>query len=179
MAFLATEPELLLPRMNHDAKELAAMAATEEKESVNAISTTRLETFSDGVLAIAATLLILEVQRPGDEESIGHWLLHGWVQLAAYVSGGSRSGRALHRDRGRGRHLVRGDLGLPAPAPPSAEVAHARPQRQGHPPRARRPSCYLALTLLALILPAVAFGLAAVVAVSYIIPPRYLRVRRS
>jgi TMEM175 potassium channel family protein len=47
--------------------------------------TTRLETFSDGVFAIAATLLVLELSvAPSDE--LGHALLHIWPQYFAYIT---------------------------------------------------------------------------------------------
>lgn len=45
--------------------------------------TTRLETFSDGIFAIAATLLILDVRATGS--SLGHQLLHIWPSYAAYA----------------------------------------------------------------------------------------------
>jgi uncharacterized membrane protein len=47
------------------------------------VSTTRLETFADGVFAIAATLLVLEIQLPGDE--IGQGLLDLWPSYFAYA----------------------------------------------------------------------------------------------
>jgi uncharacterized membrane protein len=47
-------------------------------------STARLETFSDGVFAIAATLLILEVNLPG-EGSVTHDLVHAWPSYVAYA----------------------------------------------------------------------------------------------
>lgn len=50
-----------------------------------AISTGRLEAFSDGVIAIAATLLILEVHKPGDAQGIWTWLQHHWVEIDAYA----------------------------------------------------------------------------------------------
>src|SRR3954469_23583367 len=48
------------------------------------METTRLETFSDGVFAIAATLLILEIKLPG-EGSLTHQLLQLWPSYAAYA----------------------------------------------------------------------------------------------
>jgi uncharacterized membrane protein len=48
------------------------------------METERLETFSDGVFAIAATLLILDVRLPPDG-SVVHGLLHIWPSYAAYA----------------------------------------------------------------------------------------------
>ena len=47
------------------------------------MSTSRLETFADGVFAIAATLLVLEIQLPGDD--IGQGLLDLWPSYFAYA----------------------------------------------------------------------------------------------
>jgi uncharacterized membrane protein len=46
--------------------------------------TARLETFSDGVFAIAATLLILDVRLSG-HGSVTHQLVHAWPSYAAYA----------------------------------------------------------------------------------------------
>ena len=49
--------------------------------------TGRLETFADGVMAIAITLLILEVRVPGHEPGrLAHALLDEWPSFAAFVT---------------------------------------------------------------------------------------------
>jgi len=49
--------------------------------------TERIETFSDGVFAIAITLLIIEIGVPvlTADESLGHALRHLWPEYSAYV----------------------------------------------------------------------------------------------
>jgi uncharacterized membrane protein len=50
------------------------------------VSPGRLETFADGVFAIAATLLIIDVGVPGgSDEGLGQQLLHIWPQYLAYA----------------------------------------------------------------------------------------------
>jgi uncharacterized membrane protein len=50
------------------------------------MSKARLEAFSDGVIAIAITLLILYVPVPSDtDRPLGPWLLAHWPDYAAYV----------------------------------------------------------------------------------------------
>jgi uncharacterized membrane protein len=48
------------------------------------MKTQRLETLADGVFAIAATLLILDV-RPEGSGGLGDQLVHAWPQYAAYA----------------------------------------------------------------------------------------------
>jgi uncharacterized membrane protein len=49
------------------------------------VHTARLETFADGVFAIAATLLIIDVTADGPGGALGDALLHAWPQYGAYA----------------------------------------------------------------------------------------------
>jgi uncharacterized membrane protein len=56
------------------------------------MGTNRLESFSDGVIAVAITLLVLDIHVPpvgqpatGRHETLLHSLLHNWPHYAAYV----------------------------------------------------------------------------------------------
>lgn len=49
------------------------------------MDTARLETFSDGVFAIAITLLILDVRVPAGGGTLAHRLGQAWPDYAAYV----------------------------------------------------------------------------------------------
>ena len=49
-------------------------------------STGRLEAFSDGVFAIAATLLVLEIGVDAGTKDLGRELLHIWPSYLAYVT---------------------------------------------------------------------------------------------
>jgi uncharacterized membrane protein len=58
-----------------------------EPSAASTSDTGRLETFADGVMAIAITLLILEVRVPEHESGrLGHALLDAWPSYAAYVT---------------------------------------------------------------------------------------------
>ncbi len=52
------------------------------------MSTNRLESFSDGVLAVAITLLVLDIGVPAvrPHEGLAHALLHQWPHYAAYAT---------------------------------------------------------------------------------------------
>ncbi|HEU0194698.1 MAG TPA: TMEM175 family protein [Gaiellales bacterium] len=49
------------------------------------METGRLEAFSDGVFAIAVTLLVLDVKVPETSGSLGHALAHQWPVYASYA----------------------------------------------------------------------------------------------
>ena len=56
-------------------------------EAADAVETDRIEAFSDGVFAIAITLLVIELQLPDTREgSVWHGLVHEWPQFAAYLT---------------------------------------------------------------------------------------------
>ena len=82
------------------------------------MATTRLAAFSDGVLAIAATLLILDVRATG--APLGHELLHIWPSYVACATSFTTIGiiwvnhhtvvdQISHVDR---RFLFRGKIGF-------------------------------------------------------------------
>jgi uncharacterized membrane protein len=54
-------------------------------ERLNRVSTARLETFADGVFAIAATLLIIDVTADAHGDALGAALTHAWPQYVAYA----------------------------------------------------------------------------------------------
>jgi uncharacterized membrane protein len=48
--------------------------------------TARLEAFSDGVLAIAITLLVLDIHIPPDTSDVGRELVHAWPHYLAFIT---------------------------------------------------------------------------------------------
>jgi uncharacterized membrane protein len=63
---------------------MAVDAAEEHPDDV--VSSARLETFADGVFAIAITLLVLEIHIPAETEDVGKTLVHQWPSFLAYVT---------------------------------------------------------------------------------------------
>jgi uncharacterized membrane protein len=49
------------------------------------MGTNRLEAFSDGVIAVAVTLLVLDIKVPAENGDLLHALLRNWPHYAAYV----------------------------------------------------------------------------------------------
>ena len=66
--------------MSRRLRESSSSSCSGQPDSV---TTNRLEAFSDGVFAIAATLLILNVVEPGGP--LGQGLLHIWASYVAYA----------------------------------------------------------------------------------------------
>jgi uncharacterized membrane protein len=75
--------------------------------------TARLEAFSDGVFAIAVTLLVLEL-RPPDAAGDGLWsgLVHEWPQFAAYLTSFFIIGIMWVNHHSMFRQIVRSDRAL-------------------------------------------------------------------
>ena len=59
---------------------------TQRDNELDAKQTARLETFADGVFAIAITLLVLEIRIPEAGEDLTDALLSQWPSFAAYVT---------------------------------------------------------------------------------------------
>jgi TMEM175 potassium channel family protein len=75
------------------------------------VETTRLEAFSDGVFAIAITLLVLLFERPhlSEGQTLGHVLLHQWPSYASYVVSFVTIGIIWVNHHTLFRHIVRVD----------------------------------------------------------------------
>ncbi|WP_344239338.1 TMEM175 family protein [Kribbella hippodromi] len=76
--------------------------------------TSRLEAFSDGVFAIAITLLVLELHAPVLSEGRRLWpaLLHEWPQFAAYLASFAVLGIMWVNHHSMFRQIERTDRGL-------------------------------------------------------------------
>jgi uncharacterized membrane protein len=76
--------------------------------------TGRIEAFSDGVFAIAITLLVLELHVPELEPGEGLWpaLLHEWPQFAAYLTSFAIIGIMWVNHHSMFRQIQRADRGL-------------------------------------------------------------------
>jgi uncharacterized membrane protein len=75
------------------------------------VGTTRLEAFSDGVIAIAITLLVLELAI-GDQGSALHRLLEAWPSYLAYFVSFATIGGAWLAHNSITDRLTKADLGL-------------------------------------------------------------------
>ena len=75
------------------------------------METARLETFSDGVFAIAITLLVLlfDVPAKSEGQSLGHVLVHQWPSYASYVVSFVTIGIIWVNHHTLFRHIVRVD----------------------------------------------------------------------
>src|SRR5437667_8075888 len=75
------------------------------------METARLETFSDGVFAIAITLLVLLFERPhlSEGQTLEHVLLHQWPSYASYVVSFVTIGIIWVNHHTLFRHIVRVD----------------------------------------------------------------------
>ena len=74
--------------------------------------TARLEAFSDGVFAIAITLLVLELRPPEGGESLWRGLLDEWPQFAAYLTSFFIIGIMWVNHHSMFRQIVRADRTL-------------------------------------------------------------------
>jgi uncharacterized membrane protein len=75
--------------------------------------TGRLEAFSDGVFAIAITLLVLELRVPDSGDgALWHALVHEWPQFAAYLTSFLVIGIMWVNHHSMFRQIVRADRGL-------------------------------------------------------------------
>lgn len=73
---------------------------------------TRLEAVSDGVFAIAITLLVLTISQPSNYSRLAHELAHRWPSLAAYVVSFAVIGIMWFNHHSIFAHIERADRGL-------------------------------------------------------------------
>jgi uncharacterized membrane protein len=76
------------------------------------MDTTRLEAFSDGVFAIAITLLVLEIKVPPSDTALGAELLRLWPSYLAYVVSFLVIGAIWINHHAMFQHIVRVDSTL-------------------------------------------------------------------
>src|SRR3954467_13958798 len=77
------------------------------------MSTTRLEAFSDGVFAIAITLLVLEIKVPANAgDDLPHQLAEQWPSYASYVVSFIVIGVIWMNHHAVFEHIGRADRGL-------------------------------------------------------------------
>lgn len=81
------------------------------------LNTNRIEAFSDGVFAIALTLLILEIKVPAirditNEEQLQHFLLEQWPSYLSYALSGTIIGIYWVAHHGLFHYIKRSDRGL-------------------------------------------------------------------
>jgi uncharacterized membrane protein len=76
------------------------------------VSKSRLESFSDGVFAIAITLLILTIAQPTNYHALTHDLVDRWPSFAAYVVSFSVIGIMWFNHHSIFAHFERADRGL-------------------------------------------------------------------
>ncbi|MCX6728375.1 MAG: TMEM175 family protein [Candidatus Saccharibacteria bacterium] len=89
------------------------MARLTQKERIRGFGISRLEAFSDGVFAIAITILVLEIGVPkGAEEDLLKALLGQWPAYLAYFVSFATIGAAWFAHSAITEHLERSDRGL-------------------------------------------------------------------
>ena len=72
--------------VNEDSSDHPSQQVVEDRESDQPWDTSRVETFSDGVFAIAITLLVLDIRVPPGLQHLGKELEHEWPSYLAYVT---------------------------------------------------------------------------------------------
>ena len=89
-------PSTIVPRMAADSEDTVARSLHDRgekaperdpaREAPEAMATGRLETFADGVFAIAITLLVLQIRVPPAGTDLGRELVAEWPSFVAYVA---------------------------------------------------------------------------------------------
>lgn len=87
-------------------------SADEEARREDLAETGRVEAFSDGVFAIAITLLVLELKPPEGDGGLWHTLVHEWPRFAGYLSSFFVIGIMWVNHHSMFRQIVRADRAL-------------------------------------------------------------------